>query len=158
MRRIILAASLVAAVTAAEAQDAQNLTLVCHGVAGKLEDHTVTAETYGANGPVYGSATSYDSTQSRERVTVVLKGQGGQIHMPDWLIPPLHGGNDGWFDLGKLTVTADTIKAQFNMNFINHDHFTIDRHTGDIDMKGYGKLSFEGTCERGPDASSPTKF
>lgn len=142
----------------AHAEPADHLTLYCAGVGSKTVAHSAVATVYGRNGPVFGNAESYDSASSPERVTVVIEGASGKVHLPPWLVPGIHGGSDGWFKLTSVDMQPDEIHASFGINFINHPHFTIDRHSGEINMSGFAHLSFEGNCERGPDADAPPKF
>ncbi len=158
MRGFLLAASVLTWASSAHAQEADQLTLSCAGTGSRLESHSTYAQVDGLGGSAFGSASSTDVAQSPERVTIQIEGPAGRIHLPTWLIPPVHGGSDGWFELTKVEVAPDTIRGSFGINFLNHPHFTIDRHTGEIDLSGFARLNFEGTCERGPDASSPTKF
>lgn len=153
---IALAASLVAAI--AHAQGETNLTLSCAGRGSKLESHSSSVQVFGTGGSAFGTASSIDEVQSPERVTIQIAGATGRIHLPPWLLPPIHGGSDGWFPLAQIEIKPDSIRGSFGINFLNHPHFTVDRHTGEIDLNGFAHLNFEGTCERGPDTSSPTKF
>jgi len=153
-----LALGCMAFCASAHAQEPDHLVLSCAGTASRLESHSTYAQVYGSRGSAFGTATSTDEAQAPERVAIQIEGAGGRIHLPAWLVPPIHGGSDGWFQLSKVDMTPDTIRGSFGINFINHPHFTIDRHTGEIDLSGFARLNFEGTCERGPDASSPTKF
>ena len=159
MRGVLAIVCLAAtACSCASAEEIDHLTLSCAGTGSKSETHSTFAQVYGPGGAASGTAFSTETAQSPERVTIQIEGSGGRIHLSPWLVPPVHGGSDGWFQLSKVDVQPDTIKGSFGINFINHPHFTIDRHTGEIDMSGFARLSFEGTCDRGPDESAPTKF
>lgn len=82
---------------------------------------------------------------------------GGKLKLPASLIPPISIGKDGWWDFVKLDVDSEAIRGQISLNLLNKPRVLIDRHTGDIDMRGLG-MRFQGSCERAPEGSSERKF
>jgi hypothetical protein len=107
-----------------------------------------------------GDEGSTRDVRSAGSVRVRISAAGaGRIKPPAALTPPSSdGGRDGWWDLSDVVVTADAIRGQYALNMFNHPKVLIDRHTGDIDIKGWG-LQFNGTCDRAPVApETPRKF
>jgi hypothetical protein len=62
------------------------------------------------------------------------------------MLPPLHGGNDGWFKLKNLRVDARTIRGKAAVNFINSPNIFIDRVTGTISISGKAG-DYSGQCQ-----------
>lgn len=81
----------------------------------------------------------------------------GKVKLPAALIPPISRGKDGWWDFTSLSVSDETIRGQISLNVLNHPSVVIDRHTGDIDVKGLG-MRFNGSCERAPEEAESRKF
>lgn len=157
MNRLIplaVALILAPAIARAEAMD-----LVCRGTAFTTEQTTTTAAVRNSGGDyANGSATTFTPNRSAESVRVHLDGAGaGKVKLPPVLIPTISRGKDGWWDFTKLDVGDDAIHGQFSLNILNHPSVVIDRHTGDIDLRGMG-MRFSGSCERAPDAAEARKF
>lgn len=81
---------------------------------------------------------------------------GGRVHLSGKMIPPMNsGGNDGWWNLDDLRMTADRITAQYRVNALNKLSVSIDRRTGMAEIKG--KPGFTGKCDIG-DWGATRKF
>jgi hypothetical protein len=154
--KLILAMMLA---TAAGAAHAEALDLICRGTAV----HTEQTQSFGSIHTDNGrSADIDDSTlrkvHSEESLRVRIDANGaGMIKPPSTILPPIHRGKDGWWDLEGLTVTDAAIKGKYSLNVLNHPTVEIDRRTGDIDMHGMG-LRFAGTCEKTPEEPGGHKF
>jgi hypothetical protein len=72
------------------------------------------------------------------------------------MLPPLHGGTDGWFKLKNVKTDERTIRAEAAVNFMNHPKVYIDRVTGTISISGKAG-DYSGQCEV-LEASAPAKF
>jgi hypothetical protein len=157
VRTTALALCLVLA--APTAAGAQALELVCQGQAVHLEDtQTYVSGSDNHGNTVDATGNTFRKERSDAQVRVRLDGAGGgKVKLPRALVPKISIGKDGWWDFTKLTVTDDQIKGQISLNLINHPSIVIDRHTGDMDMKGFGG-SFSGSCERAPEAPEERKF
>lgn len=66
-------------------------------------------------------------------------------------------GKEGWWDFVKLDTSEVVIRGQISLNALNKPKIVIDRQSGEIDMRGLG-MSFQGTCERAPEATAERKF
>jgi hypothetical protein len=155
-RTLTLIAALMALPAAARAEA---LDLVCQGTALHTESSHTFAFANASNGE---SAAGQSTTSHRARTTESMRvrvdaaGQA-KLKLPQSLIPVISIGKDGWWDFTTISITDDAIRGQFSLNFVNHPSVLIDRHTGDIDMKGMG-MRFSGSCERAPDAPEAKKF
>jgi len=79
-----------------------------------------------------------------------IEGGAVQVRLPSG-VP----GRDGWRAAEGVEVTPDKISGKVKIGLISRDRFSVDRHTGDIDMMG-GSI-FSGKCEKEPDESTPAK-
>lgn len=72
------------------------------------------------------------------------------------MLPPMHGGKDGWFRLKNVSADARSIKASAAVNFMNSPKVFIDRVTGSISISGKAG-DFTGQCQA-MDVNAPAKF
>src|SRR5689334_9007980 len=118
----------LAAAQAAAAQAPLNLTCGGAGTANKAVAMNAYSNTqvYGSVGttPVFGSGqtstTVYGQRQQgfADQVDVRLFSGDDRIRLPRTLLPPVHGGDDGWFKLKNVKADARSIKASAAINFI----------------------------------------
>jgi len=141
---------------AAAAQQPLNLTCFGSGTANKyssiaMNSHGSFSGSVGTT-PVIGSSDSYGTVTMKRRqqfgdqVDIRLFGGDDRIRLPRTLLPPLHGGNDGWFKLKNLQVDARSIRGKAAVNFINSPNVFIDRVTGTISISGKAG-DYSGQCE-----------
>ena len=62
------------------------------------------------------------------------------------MLPPLHGGSDGWFKLKNVVVDGRSIHASAAVNFMNSPKVYIDRVTGTISISGKAG-DYSGQCQ-----------
>lgn len=140
-----------------QAADTQPLNLTCMG-AGTANKVTVTnvygsGNAYGTVGTTpysysgSGNATAYGSRQQEfaDQVDVRLFAGDDRIRMPRTMLPPIRGGNGGWFKLKDVVVDARSIRAKASVNFINSPKVFIDRVTGTISISGKAG-DYSGRC------------
>lgn len=149
---------------AAVAQQPLNITCLGGGTANKIAVATVNS--YGnfsgnvGTTPVYGnssgSATVYGTRQQGfdDQVDVRLFGGDDRIRLPRTILPPVHGGNDGWFKLKNVQVDARSIHASAAINFINNPKVYIDRVSGTISISGKAG-DYTGQCQAVAADASP---
>jgi hypothetical protein len=73
------------------------------------------------------------------------------------MLPPIHGGNGGWFELKSLKTTDIEITGSAAVNFINSPKVRLDRTTGRISIAGKAG-QYSGVCEPYDPATAPRKF
>jgi hypothetical protein len=154
------------AAQAATGQQPLNLTCGGAGTANKAVAMNAYSNTnvYGSVGttPVFGSGqtstTVYGQRQQgfADQVDVRLFSGDDRIRLPRTLLPPVHGGDDGWFKLKNVKVDARSIKASAAINFINSPKVYIDRMTGTISISGKAG-DYTGQCQV-IDANEAPKF
>ena len=81
-----------------------------------------------------------------DQVDVELNGADGRIRLPHVVVPIIHGGDGGWFDLHNLRVSDRAIDAEARINIINRPKVHIDRMTGVISINGKAG-NYTGRCE-----------
>src|SRR5215213_2685089 len=148
----------LAALVAAQAASQQPLNLTCGGAGTANKATAVNAysntQVYGTVGttPVSGSGqtntTVYGTRQQgfEDQVDIRLFSGDDRIRMPRTMLPPLHGGSDGWFKLKNVVADARSIHASAAVNFMNNPKVYIDRTTGTISISGKAG-DYSGQCE-----------
>jgi hypothetical protein len=159
---------LLLAATVAQSPAQQPLNLTCGG--GGIAN-TATATTAYSSGsasgwvgttPVSGSGSATTTVYGmrkqgfEDQVDIRLFGGDDRIRLPRTMLPPLHGGSDGWFKLKNVKANERSIRAEAAVNFMNHPKVYIDRVTGTISISGKAG-DYSGQCEV-IDATAPAKF
>lgn len=130
----------------------QPLELTCVG-AGTANKPALTS----VNG--YGGSATISSQRDRDftdQVDVRLFTGDDRIRLPRTMLPPVRGGNDGWFKLKNVVADARSIRASAAVNLLNNPKVFIDRVTGTISISGKGG-DYSGQCEV-VDATAAPKF
>jgi len=128
------------------AQTATPLELICVG--GGAANKADTATVYGAeNSGNNAWPTMHDRRREafRDRVEVRIAGEQGRIRLPQAMLP---AGGDGWFNLGKLKLSARTLTAAAAIDLMNNPRVRLDRATGAIRIRGAAG-SYDGVCQGG---------
>lgn len=157
MRIILIAAALPAFVPAAVSAEA--LHLVCMGDGSANRASATTAYGFTSNGSsAWGQAYGERSVGFGDQVDVQIDDQGtGKIRMPRAMLPRLHGGHGGWFDLKDVKITDAEITGSAQVNFINSPKVRLDRITGHISIDGKAG-DYSGECRKFDPASVERKF
>lgn len=169
MRLVVLGVVGAALSGSAVAQSPQvPLNLTCGGSGTANKPHAATAysntNVYGSVGttPISGSgstsATIYTLGKQgfADQVDVRLFSGDDRIRLPRTMLPPMHGGSDGWFKLKNVVADARSIHASAAVNFMNNPKVYIYRVTGAISISGRAG-DYSGQCEV-IDATAPAKF
>jgi hypothetical protein len=112
--------------------------------------------------PVSGNAQTNTTVHSmrqqgfEDQVDVRLFSGDDRIRMPRTMLPPLHGGSDGWFKLKNVVADARSIHASAAVNFMNNPKVYIDRVTGTISISGRAG-DYSGQCQA-VQVDAPAKF
>lgn len=91
-----------------------------------------------------------------DQVDLELNGDRGRIRLPRVVLPVVHGGDGGWFELKDVQATDRTIDASAAINFLNHPKIHIDRLTGSISIAGKSG-TYVGSCDA-VDPNAQRKF
>jgi len=121
--------------------------LICQGIgtANAIDAMTTNARDSDGNS---ASATTYANRSSgfHDEVAVEIVEGVGRIRLPRSLLPPIHGGSEGWFQLKNLKQGDNDITASAAVSFISAPKVRISRLTGAIAIDGHTG-SFAGHCE-----------
>jgi hypothetical protein len=153
---------------AAQVAAQQPLNLTCFGGGVANKPAVATVNSYGSfsgnvgTTPVYGNASGSSTIVGQrqqgfdDQVDVRLFGGDDRIRLPRTILPPVHGGADGWFKLKDVVADGRSIHAKAAINFINSPKVYIDRVTGSISISGKAG-DYTGQCQAVP-ADAPAKF
>jgi hypothetical protein len=139
------------------ADDGKSLVLVCYGAGTKP---TVAPPRYAWN--PFNHKWEWSTPQTTAQgfnsdVQIELYGDHGRIHLGKSLVPPIHsGGDNGWWDIENLSVTATQISGTYRLNGMNKPRFTVDRRTGRITVAAV--TNFNGQCDQGDWAKGQARF
>jgi len=137
---------------------ADTLHLVCLGAGStnRLAGTTVYGQAGGES--VWAQAMSARSVGFDDQVDIdIVDNSSGKIRMPRAMLPPLHGGEAGWFKLSDVKVSEDAITGTAQVNIINSPKVRLDRMTGHISINGKaGDCS--GECRKFDPAAVEHKF
>ena len=117
---------------------------------------TVGVTPYSYSGSSEGTAYGRRPQGFADQVDVRLFGGDDRIRMPRTMLPPIHGGSDGWFRLKDVVADARSVRAKVAVNFMNSPKLFIDRVTGTMSLSGKAG-DFTGQCEA-ISGDAPAKF
>jgi hypothetical protein len=157
MRHLILAAAVVACPAAARDQ-ASELNLICvgGGSANKATSGTVTG--WNTSGEfASGTIRSSRSVGFEDKVGIRIAGEEGRLRMPRTMLPPIRGGEDGWFKLKNIEYSDGEITASVSVNPLNNPKLRLDRDTGAVSLSGKAG-DFVGQCQKFDPATTARQF
>lgn len=128
------------------------LTLVCDGIADtRAVDRSTATMTDGLNTrSAHGTTTR--AVRVPDRLWIEVQGQSARIKAPTSITPAAAGRtDDGWRPVSDLAVTDERISGKFSFNWVNSPAFSINRMTGEIEVRGRsfvsGQTDFSGRCQ-----------
>lgn len=127
-----------------------SITLVCFGGGSAPSARYQSGYVYNSRShrfePQYGTTLGREGFASDLQIEI-WHGRG-RIRPEGKLISPIHsGGDNGWWDIQNLVVTADRITGEYRMNGLNKPKFEIDRRSGIIRIRA--ATNFTGRCDAG---------
>ena len=136
-------------------EEGARLDLICGGDGTANKTTVLTGNSNssysGSGGFVTGStnATVYGTRQQAfgDQVALFIENGEGRVRMPRAMLPPIRGGEDGWFKLGSVEVNEKEITASVRVNPFNNPKLRIDRYTGAISISGKAG-DYSGQCQR----------
>ncbi|SFO94150.1 hypothetical protein [Qipengyuania nanhaisediminis] len=82
-----------------------------------------------------------------DQVALFIEDGEGRLRMPKIMLPPIRGGEDGWFKLNKIKIKENEITASISVNPFNNPKMRVDRYTGAISISGKAG-DYIGQCQR----------
>lgn len=155
MRYSILFLAMIA--SQAHGQQA-NLSLICGGTGSANKQTGASVDAWNSDGD-YGGATitGTRTVGFEDQVSLRIEGTEGQLRMPRAMLPPIHGGKDGWFKLKNIKWTDGEITASVGVSLINNPKVRLDRFTGAISLSGKSG-DFAGQCRKFDPATAERAF
>lgn len=153
MKTPIAAILCLCAVTALAQPDdryrGEDLQLQCYGQAEKTTVQNRSGYQWDDQQHKFVPKTGWETGKSDLEVAIAVSihDDGGRIHIPKALIPPISGGNTGndWWTIDDLIVGHNEIRGQFKLNALNRPRLSIDRRSGVLTIDGL--IKFTGRCE-----------
>lgn len=129
----------------------QTINLICTGQGQKHEDNFVDTLEWDKYDHRYKTRTGVqETTRTFESVvTVQIQGNDGRIRLASTMIPLIHSGGDrqNWWQLKKIKINNDEIRASYDLNAANEADVVIDRTTGTITIKSLAP-DYTGMCSK----------
>lgn len=142
----------------ASLEEGGNLSLMCFGGGAANKPTFGSAYGWNNNGGSAGAVFSGQRSQGFEdQVSLRMQGSEGQVRMPRTMLPPIRGGQDGWFKLSNVQIKANEITASVSVNPFNSPKLRLDRYTGSISISGKAG-DYSGQCERYDPATMQRRF
>jgi hypothetical protein len=138
---------------------AEPLHLVCLGEGSANRPAVTTGyvqDNHGNSG--WGQVVGRRSVPFDDQVNVDLADDGtGRIRMPRAMLPRIHGGSDGWFQIKDVERTDTEITGKVQVNFMNSPRLRLDRLTGRISLNGRSG-DYAGECQPYDPGTAERKF
>ena len=137
---------------------ASDLYLVCLGAGSANRQQSSSAylrDNYGNS--AWGQVVGTRTVPFDDQVNVEIVGEEARIRMPRTMLPPLHGGEDGWMKVKKLEINEREITGSVAVNFINSPKLRIDRMTGTISLNGKSG-DYSGRCQSYDPSTAKPQF
>ncbi|WP_260921764.1 hypothetical protein [Novosphingobium sp. 9] len=134
------------ALTILLAAQALTLHLLCPGQGLDTKVGVTSGQAFASNG-ASATANVYQRKTNAfdDEIEITLTNSTASVRLPRSIVPPIHGGKDGWFDVKDLKVTPDAIDGKVPINFTNAPRLHINRITGSVAIEGRDG-SFNGLC------------
>lgn len=97
-----------------------------------------------------GTITTYSKRQVAVRFVFELADSTAKVKFPAALVPTLHSGNDkaGWWKIKDFGKDGPLYTGKIGLNFLNKPRFTIDRRSGDFELRGGIDMDARGSCQK----------
>jgi hypothetical protein len=136
----------------------ENINLICFGAGAANRSTVDQVHGWDSDGNyAHGSVVRRQSQDFGDQVSLRLTGTTGQLRMPRAMLPPLHGGNDGWFQLRNIQYKPNEITASVAVNFMNSPKLRLDRYSGSVSISGKSG-DYAGRCEKFDPAQTQRQF
>ena len=123
------------------------LRLICRGTGEHRVENYGTAFAFSGRGNSTALAVGTQMNQFGDQMDIDINAGKVRVRVPRRMLPKLHGGEGGWFDVGELVIGGDEITGKVRLNFNEHPNLRIDRRSGSVSLDG--KVgSFAGQCEK----------
>lgn len=133
----------------------ETLHLICVGSGVASRPTHANVSSFDANGNYrYGSVTGRQAVPFEDQLNIDIEDDSGKIKMPRAMLPPAHGGQNGWFEITNLNSSENEITGTIKVNFMHKPKLRLDRISGRVNIGG----SFSGDCQPYDPATTTRKF
>lgn len=140
----------------AQASD-ERLNIICVGSGYATKIDQSTAQIWGDYGSADATIQSFNRVGFEDQLQLWIEGDEGRLRMPPSMLPPIRGGEDGWFKLSSIKQTDSEIRATVKVNIINNPKLRLDRITGTISLSGKAG-DYAGRCQKFDPAQVQRQF
>jgi len=146
------------AVPASAEPPTSRIELACLGGGAANKASMATADGWNSSGDyAQAQVLGTRSVGFEDQVNLWIDGSEGSIRMPRTMLPPIRGGENGWFKIKSVQVTDREITGSVAINPLNSPKLRIDRYTGNISISGKAG-DFTGHCQRYDPATQQRAF
>ena len=130
----------------AQETSGDRMDLVCLGAGAANRPTNTVVSGWDSQGN-YGSANVVGNrtVPFDDQVNLWIEGGEGRIRMPRAMLPPIRGGEAGWFKIKSIEITENEIRGSVAVNVLNNPKLRIDRITGSISISGKAG-DYSGRC------------
>ena len=157
MRAIFFVVALSLGSTASAQEAGNKLNLVCGGQGSANKQATASVYAWGDGGSANATVNGTRSVGFGDEVALWIEGSEGRLRMPRPMLPPIRGGENGWFKLKSIVITDREITASVAVNALNSPKMRLDRMTGSISLSGKAG-DYAGGCQKFDPADAQRKF
>lgn len=138
---------------------AETFNLVCLGTGAGNRAFQAWGSAQDSNGnSAWGNSVAMRAVPYDDQVNVEITEDGAsRVRMPRMMLPGMHGGKDGWFDVKKVVVGENEITGVVQVNVLNSPKLRIDRLQGRISIAGKSG-NYSGECQRYDPAATARRF
>ena len=148
MKKMIALLLGIGGVLAAHGAQAETLHLVCLGQgSGKRPMQSFGTAQDSRGNYAWGQSVGMQAVLFDDQVNIEIGDDGaGRVRMPRMMLPGMHGGKDGWFEIKKVEVAENEINGIVQVNILNSPKLRIDRLQGRVSITGKSG-NYSGECQ-----------
>lgn len=136
----------------------ETLHLACLGAGSANRPTNDSVYAYDNSGnSAWGQSIGQRTVPFDDQVNIELDEASGKIRMPRAMLPPLHGGEGGWFEIKSIKRSDTEITGTIQVNIINSPKLRLDRMTGRVAINGKSG-DYSGECQPYDPATAERKF
>src|SRR5579871_6840251 len=122
------------------------LSLICSGGGAARREFSAVAHGWDNSGHRANAVVLQQGSEGFEdQIQLWVEGDHGSIRLPRTMLPNLHGGKNGWFDLRDVAIAQNEITGSAAINALNHPKVILDRVSGTVTISGKSG-QFNGRC------------
>lgn len=148
MRKLVATALLLLPLPATAQEAGNRLNLVCDGGGAANQATSTYAQGWDSDGNSAGATiTGRRSVGFEDQLQLWIEGTEGKARLPRAMLPPIRGGENGWFEIKNIKISDNEITGTVGVNVINHPKLVLDRLTGTVSLAGKAG-QFNGRCRK----------